>query len=144
MKRLEFVRNISLIGAGLSLAPINLFANNSKCIQYRLPEPVVHIPHGNFYAEDKNELLIPEVGLIVTVERFMKHGIEASSDDLTVFTLVKGRETLNLAFRKQGSTSCGTIKSLEVITTQNSAQLRCQGFQFELSEKTKSISLKSV
>lgn len=115
MNRKEFIRNISLVGAGISLAPTRLFASNRLWSSYSLPEPTVHIPHGNFHASAIEKLTIREMELECTVQQFMRNGITESADDLMVFTFVSGSEHRTICITRNGTrTADGNISGLKV------------------------------
>lgn len=102
MNRKDFIRNISLVGAGISLAPTRLFASNKASKHYLLPKPTVHIPHGNFHATAIEKLEIPELELACTVQRFMRNGISENADDLTVFSFTSENEQLHICITRSG------------------------------------------
>jgi hypothetical protein len=90
------------LGAGLALAPIGLFGAESSMKTYPLPAPTIHIPHGNFAANELEKLTIPEMGLECTVQQFMRNGISESADDLTVYSFLSGDELMNVCFTRSG------------------------------------------
>lgn len=117
MKRLEFLRNMSLIGAGLALAPIRLFSKNSNVRSYRLPKATVHIPHGNFAASENELLTISELEIQLSVERFMRNGIEECGDDLLVVSISRANESIMVCFSANQSEVSGTIRGLDLNNT---------------------------
>ncbi len=115
MNRKEFIKNISLVGLGVSLTPTRLFASNSPTKSYRLPKPTVHIPHGNFDALEIEKLTIPELNIECTVQQFMRNGISECDDDLTVFTFVSGNEQQSICITRDGNRfTDGNISHLTV------------------------------
>ena len=115
MRRKVFIRNMSFIGAGLSLAPWNLATANSSIQRFRLPPASVHIPHGNFATAEIEKLTISEFDLECSTQVFMRNGIEQCDDDLTICSFQRADELLTVCFTANGKPlTQGQIKGLEV------------------------------
>ncbi len=126
MKRKEFIRNISLVGVGISLAPTRLFGNSAKTT-IQLPQASIHVPHGNFANTELEKVLVPELGISISVQRFMRNGIVESENDLTVYTFEKDSETLLISQQNSEIASNGSITGVslnrldELISLSNSS-----------------------
>lgn len=121
---------MSLIGAGLGLAPWKLVSANQSTKTFALPNPVIHIPHGNFAATELEKLIIPEYGLECSVQHFMRNGIESSAQDITVSSFRRGSQFLFISF-----TSDGTMNTEGEITGLNIKVASADCRFFTLTEK---------
>ena len=113
MKRKQFIRNISLVGAGIGLAPTALFGS-SHSSRIALPTAAVHIPHGNFATVNCSPVEISEMNLAVSVQKFLKDGITKSEYDLTVYTFKGKNEVLNVGLNSKGCWHSGSLKGVEL------------------------------
>ena len=115
MKRKEFIRNVSFIGAGLGLAPWNLVTGEPSIQTFRLPAAAVHIPHGNFASSELKKLTISEFDLECSVQLFMRNGISPCEDDLKVFSFQSAEEWMCISLTRVGeSVKRGDIRGMEV------------------------------
>ena len=101
MKRLTFLRNISLVGAVAAIAPIGLVARETSS---RIPIPNwnKHGPHANFAASIDKWIRVAELKVEILVESFSRNGLEDHSDDLTVFHLKRNDQLMLVS-------SCGNF-----------------------------------
>jgi hypothetical protein len=142
MKRKEFIRNISLVGVGISLAPTQLFGSTNQTFQ--LPEAAIHVPHGNF-AETKPELiLIKEMGIEVSVQHFMRNGIGRSQKDISVFTFYRKKEVLNVCFDAEGCHTSGEIGGFKLNKSNKQFSISNNHFQLDLKAGSSYLSLRKV
>ena len=115
MKRKEFIRNMSLIGVGLGLAPWKLATANPSIQKFRLPPASVHIPHGNFASSQLEKLTISEINLECSVQLFLRNGIETCESDLIVCSFQRGDEILLVSYTESGESSVeGKIEGLKI------------------------------
>lgn len=142
MKRKEFIRNISLVGAGISLAPTSLFASSKQRIQ--LPEAVLHIPHGNFASQNLERILIDEMAVEVSVQHFMRNGIGRSQKDISVFTFYRKNEVLNVCFDEGGCHTSGEIGGFKLNKSNKLFSLKNNRFQLDLNARSSYLSLRKV
>ena len=127
MKRKQFIQKFSLLGVGLGLTPWRLVSANSSTNVYQLPEPTVHIPHGNFASSEVEKAFFSDLNLECSVEQFMRNGIEPSQDDLTVYSFKKGDEMLNIGFTRSGKeTTEGSISGLDLRIDSNGREFVVQ------------------
>jgi hypothetical protein len=141
MRRKDFIRNMSFIGAGLSLAPWNLATANSSIQRFRLPPASVHIPHGNFAANQLETLSISELDMECSVQHFMRNGIDKSTNDLIVYTFSKEDEILNLGFCQNTWSVDGEIEGLKLSTSSNKVVLRNADYELKLEVDSSEIAL---
>ena len=113
MNRKEFVRNISLLGVGISLTPLAFAKQTKLAAQYNLPAVSVHIPHGNFAASELVVLRVSEMNIEVSIQKFMKNGITDSEEDLTVYTFHRKNEMLSVSAIGNELSSMGAIQGLK-------------------------------
>ena len=142
MKRKEFIRNISLVGAAISLAPTSLFALSKRGIE--LPEPAVHIPHGNFADLKLNRILIKEMEVEISVQHFMRNGIGTSQKDISVFTFHRKKEVLNMCFDEEGCHTSGEISGFQLSKSNKLFSLKNEHFQLKLNAGSSYLSLRKV
>lgn len=135
MKRIEFIKRFSLLGVGLSLTPWSVISAKNAVKNYQLPPPVTHIPHGNFSAQAPESLLIPELNLTCSVERFMKNGIEACDDDMTVYSFSRKSETLLISYSKNGYSAIGEINGVGTEVLPTSVHISSKTHQLLVSHK---------
>ena len=115
MKRKDFIQKLTLVGVGFGLTPTSAFALHGSVRSYRLPRATIHIPHGNFATSQQEKLIIPECGIECQVQQFMRNGIEASKDDLTVYSFSCNGQFLNMGQTRDGvSFSNGHIDGLRL------------------------------
>lgn len=115
MKRKEFIRNISLVGVGVTLTPVSSLFGNHGVKTYALPEPTIHIPHGNFSSSELKKLTIPELSLDCTVELFLRDGITEKSDDLSVYSFHRSEQLLQVGITRAGDAFLeGNIDGFEI------------------------------
>ena len=143
MKRKEFIRNISLVGAGISLAPTRLFAFSDQ-FRIALPDHAVHIPHGNFANTDLERIRIAELDVEVSVQHFMRNGINASQEDVSVFTFCRDNEFLNVCFDDEGCHTAGKISKLETSHSKNRFSLTNTRFEVELIAGCSHLTVRKV
>jgi hypothetical protein len=143
MKRKEFIRNISLVGAGISLAPTRLFAN-SNTVQIALPIAATHIPHGNFAGANLERILIEEMNIEVSIQHFLRTGIESSDKDISVFTFHRENEVLNVCFDAEGCHTSGKIAGFESRNSDNQFSIRNNRFEVKLKAGSFYLSLRKV
>lgn len=143
MKRKEFIRNISLAGAGISLAPTSLFAS-SRNSQIALPRAITHIPHGNFAEANIDRIRIDELDIEVSVQHFMRTGIEAGQNDISVFTFHKNEQLLTVCFDHDGCHHSGELAGLKTSIGTSRIVLLSNGFELELKAGSSYLSLRKV
>lgn len=134
MKRKEFIRNISLIGACISLAPTRLFASSSNS-KIALPSATTHIPHGNFADANTERIQILELNIEVSVQRFMRNGITDCRDDLTVYTIERGSEMVLISSNESGVIVTGSIEGLCIEKSDSSFSLSTKSHRMEIRDK---------
>lgn len=142
MKRKEFIRNISLVGAGISLAPTSLFASSKQRIQ--LPEAALHIPHGNFAATKLDRILINEMGIEVSVQHFMRNGIGSGQQDISVFTFHRKDEVVNVCFDNEECHSSGELSGFQLSKSNKQFTISNNHFQLDLKAGSSYLSLRKV
>jgi hypothetical protein len=130
MKRKQFIRNISLLGAGITLAPAGLLSAKRAIKTYTLPEATVHIPHGNFANATIKHVVIPELDVAISVQQFMRNGINVSEQDVSVYTFFSKNEVVNICFTEDEVHTSGEIRGLELKHSPHQVSL-CNA-QFEL------------
>ena len=143
MKRKEFIRNISLVGVGISLAPIRLFASPSNA-QIALPSATTHIPHGNFADANTERIQIPELDIEVSVQHFMRTGIEIDQKDVSVITFWRNQEVLNVCFDKSSCHFSGQIPGLKTAKSKHHFTLANNRFELELNPNSSHLSLRPI
>ena len=142
MKRKEFIRNISLVGVGISLAPTELFGSSKQRIQ--LPEAALHIPHGNFAHLNLERILIEEMEVEVSVQHFMRNGIGRSQKDISVFTFYRKKEVLNVCFDAEGCHTSGEIGGFKLNKSNKQFSISNNHFQLDLKAGSSYLSLRKV
>ncbi|MBI1287974.1 MAG: hypothetical protein GC178_10380 [Flavobacteriales bacterium] len=141
MNRKEFIRNISLAGVGISLVPAQLLASQHAS-SVRLPKAVFHVPHGNFANAIIERVQIPEMDVEVSVQHFMRNGIEATEKDISVFTFYREKETLNVCFDNEGCHFSGEINDLEACKKHDRFLIKNAQFEVELKKDSTYLSLR--
>lgn len=134
MKRKEFIRNISLVGGGISLAPTRLFAFSDQS-RIALPNYAVHIPHGNFANTNLERIRIAELDVEVSVQHFMRNGITDCRDDLTVYTIERGSEMALISTNESGVIVTGSIEGLCVERSNSFVSLSTTSHRMEIRDK---------
>jgi len=134
MNRKHFIRNLSFIGAGLSLAPLKLVTAKPSIQRFRLPPASVHIPHGNFATTNLESLFIPEMDIEITVQHFMKNGIESSHQDLTVYNITRGEESLNVGLSNDSPVVVGGIRGIQTQLEDTQVSFDSNNFRLILTE----------
>ena len=115
MKRKDFIQKIGFVGVGLGLTPWKLLSATSSTQRFVLPQPTVHIPHGNFAAAEVAKLKISEFDLECSVHQFMRNGIKPSNDDLKIHSFQRSNEFLFLSITRDGKvTTEGGIEGLRI------------------------------
>ena len=143
MNRKEFVRNISLLGVGISLTPL-AFAKHTKLVaQYNLPAVSVHIPHGNFAASELVVLRISEMNIEVSIQKFMKNGITDSVEDLTVYTFYRKSEMLSISAIGNKLSSLGQIQGLKFSQVGRILQLSDKNYIAHLNSSQNTLEIRS-
>lgn len=104
---------MSIIGAGFTLTPWKLVGAETSIQRFRLPPASIHIPHGNFASEEVQKLYISEMNLSISSQIFLKHGIQASKEDLEVFTIQRNNEFLNVSICGNEVMQNGQINDLK-------------------------------
>lgn len=102
MKRKEFIQKIGFVGVGLGLTPWKLFSATSSTQRFVLPQPSVHIPHGNFAAVEVDKLKISEFDLECSVQQFMRNGIQPSNDDLKIHSFQRNGAFFLVSITRNG------------------------------------------
>jgi hypothetical protein len=143
MKRKEFIRNISLVGVGTSLAPTQLFAFSDKS-RIALPNHAVHIPHGNFANTNLERIRIAELDVEVSVQHFMRTGIETDQKDISVFTFHKNGQLLTVCFDNDGCHHSGELVELKTSIGKNRIVLSDNRFEVELKAGSSYLSFRKV
>lgn len=133
MKRNEFIRNISLLGVGLSLTPTRLFALSDHS-RIALPNQAVHIPHGNFANTDIERIRIAELDVEVSVQRFMRNGITDCRDDIVIYTIERGSEMALISSNEAGIVVTGFIKGLCIEKSDSSFTLSTKSHRMEIRD----------
>lgn len=131
---MEFIRNISLVGVGISLAPTQLFAFSDQS-RIALPNHAVHIPHGNFANTNLERIRIAELDVEVSVQRFMRNGITDCRDDLTVYTIERGSEMALISTNESGVIVTGSIEGLCIEKSDSSFFLSTKSHRMEIRDK---------
>lgn len=139
MNRLEFIRNISLTGVGISLTPTRLFAD-SKHTTVQLPQPAIHLPHGNFAATQLESIHIPELELSISVQHFMRNGLGRCEKDLTVFTLTRNDEVAVMG----SDTVSGFIGGLNITAVKGAFTVANESYQLELRPNSNHTTLTAI
>lgn len=121
---------MGFIGAGLSLAPWNFTTSKPSIQTLTLPKATIHIPHGNFAAAAIDSRYIPELDVEISVQRFMRNGIVASQQDVSVYTFTRQEETLNLCYRDGEWHTSGEISGVK--WQPNDHQMILSNAKFEL------------
>ena len=142
MKRKEFIRNVGFLGVGVSLAPWKLVTAKSSIQRFRLPPASVHIPHGNFAATNLKSLYIPEMELEITVQMFMRNGIEFSPQDLTVYNIARGSESINVGLSNGSTVIVGRIKDIQTQSDNKKVHFESNDFTLILSDDEDVILIK--
>lgn len=140
MNRKEFIRNISLVGVGVFLAPTRLLAS-SKEFTVQLPLATVHVPHGNFAQAPFQRVSIPELNLAVSVQHFMRNGIASTPNDISVFTFQKKDDILNVCFDDEGCHTFGSISGLVSDKTKTEFSLGNEQFEAKLNAGSSYLSV---
>jgi hypothetical protein len=141
MKRNEFIRNMSFIGVGLSLAPWNLATANPSIQRLPLPPSCIHIPHGNFAVLNPETVFIQELNLTVSIQYFMRNGIKESANDLTVYSFSKEGEILNLGHCQNTWAVDGKVEGISPFTSFNELTLRSANHELKLEIDSSEITL---
>ncbi len=144
MKRKDFMRNMSYIGVGLSLAPWKLATSKPSIQRFRLPPASVHIPHGNFASTIPAITRIDKMDLDISIQVFMKNGIKQTNDDLTVYSFKKEFEILNVSFIKGIYSKHGGIRGINSSIINNSIVLLDGNSVLNLQFQSKVAECKSV
>ena len=134
MNRKHFIRNLSFIGAGLSLTPWKLVTAKSSVRRFRLPPASIHIPHGNFAVTNLESLYIPEMDIDITVQRFMRNGIESSHQDLTVYNIARGEEAINVGLSNDSPLIVGGITGMQTQLEDTQVSFESNNFRLILTE----------
>ena len=143
MNRKEFVRNISLLGVGISLTPLAFSKQTKLAAQYNLPAASVHIPHGNFASSGLIVLHVSEMNIEVTIQKFMKNGITDSEEDLTVYTFHRKNEMLSVSAIGNALSSMGEIQGLRFQKAGHSLQLSDKNYVADLSPSQNTLVIRS-
>ena len=143
MKRKEFIRNISLLRAGITLAPAGLLSAKRAIRTYALPEATVHIPHGNFANATIEHVVIPELDVAISVQQFMRNGINASQQDVSVYTFFRKNEVVNICFTGDDVHTSGEFRGLELKHSPHQILLSNAEFELILEAGKKQASLRS-
>lgn len=115
MNRKEFLQKLGFLGVGLTLAPSNLYSSNSSTRTFKLPEPQIHIPHGNFGATQTKTLYIKDLNVSCSVESFMRNGIAPDNLDVEIYHFQKGTELLTISIARNGNrTVIGKIDNMQI------------------------------
>ena len=115
MKRKEFIKNISLAGVGITLAPTIVIAAKPAIKTYTLPKASIHVPHGNFASIDSRIVEIRALNMKCSVQLFMRNGINPCYDDLKVFSFQSDGQWMSIAITRAGNrTVSGSISGIEV------------------------------
>ena len=139
MKRLTFIRNISLVGALAAIAPTGLVARE-KATRIHLTELNNHGPHGNFASSIDRWVEIPELKIEVLVESFSRNGIEDHTDDLTVFHLKRNDQLMLVSCNGNSWNTVGHIDRLN-FREKEVPTISCDRFDLELNPGTSYLTL---
>jgi hypothetical protein len=119
VKRLTFIRNISLAGAAAMLAPTMLATSSEKRIRL---DQNVHVPHGNFFETEKNWVAVEEMDIECSMDQYLRNGVNAHVLDLQVLKIRRGNEVLLISSGKAGIRSIGSIAGLDLTGTKLASQ----------------------
>lgn len=140
MKRTAFIRNAGLLGAGIVLAPIG-FATAKNAKHYQLPKAVQHVPHGNFAATEAERVHVPEMNMDVSVEHFMRNGIEACDQDVSVYTFSRKNEVLKACFADGEWTTAGRLTGVQHRQSSERFLIGCAPFELQLTPDSSILKL---
>lgn len=117
MKRKEFIATVGLFGVGLGLSPWKMVSARTGYTIFQLPEPSVHIRHGNFHAAAVDELELPELNLGIQKQQFLANGIVPDSKDLMMYSIRRGSDMINVSATGDATKIIGNIPNVKVSTT---------------------------
>ncbi|MFT4524962.1 MAG: hypothetical protein ACI85F_001114 [Bacteroidia bacterium] len=114
MKRKDFIASVGLLGFGLGLSPWSMLRAETGHSVVQLPEPSIHLRHGNFHASTVDELLLPDLSLKVQNQQFLANGIVPDSKDLMMYSFMRGSDFINVAVAGDEVEIIGNIPNVKV------------------------------
>jgi len=94
----------------------------------------MYIPHGNFAVTKLESLYIPEMDIEITVQRFMRNGIESSHQDLTVYNIARGEEAINVGLSHDSPLIVGGITGMQTQLEDTQVSFESNNFRLILTE----------
>ena len=116
MKRKDFIGTVGLLGFGLWLSPWKMVSARTGYTIFQLPEPSVHIRHGNFHAMTVDELTLPELNLRIQKQQFLANGVAPDSNDLMMYSFTRGSDMINVSNTGYAIKIIGDIPNVKVST----------------------------
>lgn len=144
MKRKEFIRNIVLLGTGMALMPFRNVLGKSALKRYHLPDPMTHVPHGNFAARAAEFIHIQELSVNLSVERYMRNGIDPCAQDISVYSFRKQDDVLTACYQNGKWHISGALSGLETVHSEKSLTLRNPRFELQLDPNPTQIVVSKV
>ena len=144
MKRLRFIRNMSMVGIGIGLTSWKFAGAKSTTRAIKIPAASVHIPHGNFSTAKLNTVYLEEMDLTMSLQRFMRNGILECDEDMILLSFSRQNHDLMICVGRNELEMIGAIPDIQASMCNGEVILKNATAELTLNQKLTNAIISSL